>query len=98
MRLRNDQPRPISLILEPWGESYPLPAGAEVDLMPEGDFDLDVADGMLVVYAAPGTSMRLFSADRELGGPRLRVPAIPKGMTMREFVQRMFRKPTSGPA
>ena len=97
MRLRNDQPRPISLILEPWGETYPIPAGAEYDLVPEGDLELDFGDGKITVYAASGTSMRLFCDDRELGGSRLRAPTIPKGMTMRQFVADYFRTRTIPP-
>lgn len=93
LRLRNDLGREIAFVLEPWGETFPMAPGEVFEVVPEGDLDIDWAEARITVYASPGSAARLFCRDRELGGPRLRVPSIPQGMTMREFVEMMFRRP-----
>ncbi len=62
----------ITLVLEPWGESYTMPAGALFHVEAEGPDreELEVAfqNGSITVWAWPGATVRLFHGDEELGG------------------------------
>jgi len=52
----NHSEEPLSLVLEPWGEIYPLPPGAErfvlhVDVSPEDYMSVSVEPGYIKVWA-----------------------------------------------
>ncbi len=79
LNLVNPSDSEITFVLEPWGESYSMPAGAVFRVVAEGpdgeDPEVAFQDGSIVVWAWPGSTVRLFQGDFEFGGtPRGRRP------------------------
>lgn len=68
----------VPFVLEPWGEVYELPAQATFRLLAQvaagtaSSVPLEVSLGerAITVWASPGSTVRLFHAERELGAER----------------------------
>jgi hypothetical protein len=82
MLIINSREGRITLVLEPWGEIYPMEPGARFRLLLQsplqGTVEIDEGVESITVYAWEACTARLFQDGEELGpGTRLRVPRIP---------------------
>ena len=61
----------VTFVLEPWGETYPLAAQEQISMVargPEGGYpQVDYAEGEILVWSWPGSTVRIFKDDMELG-------------------------------
>ena len=80
----NARPNSVSFYLEPWGDVYEMTPGAKFTLVatgpPGGDLEVEVADEGITVWGWPGSVVKVFCGDSELGaGPEGRspVPQVP---------------------
>lgn len=82
VRVANPHEQETILVLEPWGETYTMPAGASFDVIAEGPasdtLEITSNDAVIVVWGWPGSVIRLFHGDIELGDHLAR-PAVPRG-------------------
>lgn len=83
LRLVNPRTVVTMLVLEPWGESFAMPGGAVFELVargPEGD-ELEVSqeDDVITVWGWPGSVVRVFCGQTELGYDPERRPPVPGG-------------------
>ncbi len=95
--VRNESGRATRLVVEPWGDEWAVEAGTQVDVIlrgPEG-FEAETiqqADGIVIVFGWPGSTYAVLS--REDAEPVMQsdipVPALPRGKSMKDFVQRFF--------
>jgi len=82
-RLTNARSTPITFVLEPWGDEYPLAAGASVDVVAvgpaTGSLEVTYTQDRVVAYGWPGSVLRVFQNGLELdnGISRPVVPPIP---------------------
>ena len=82
-RLTNAAAGPVTLVLEPWGDEYPLAGKASVDVVATGPATgfLEVTFGhdRIVAYGWPGSILRVLQDGLELdnGSARPAVPPIP---------------------
>jgi hypothetical protein len=78
----NSHPEPVTFVLEPWGKTYPLGTGEQISLVargPEGGYpEVDCADGEITVWTWPGSAVRIFKDDEELGGSPAKRPPFPE--------------------
>jgi hypothetical protein len=67
----NTKTSEVSFVLEPWGEVYPLSAGDEVRMIFRGPSSLapevEVSESEITVCGSPGSTVRVFQNDEELG-------------------------------
>ena len=84
VRIRNGQPLAVQFVLEPWGEIYTMPTGAVflviASALRMGELEVDCTQDSITVYGWPGSTVRLFHDDTELGsgsGMRSEVPNTP---------------------
>ena len=81
LRLRNRRKSPLTVALEPWGDTYDMPPGEAFDVLATGPNDqgileIDDEDECIIVYGWSGSIVRLFNAHGELGaGASPRQPA-----------------------
>src|SRR5947209_4324865 len=72
----------ICFVLEPWGETYEMPANATFDLHAQGPdgYGLEVAvdSDHLTVWAWPGSTVQLYCDGVELGNLPHTRPAVPR--------------------
>jgi hypothetical protein len=71
VRIVNPRNTATTLVLEPWGEVFEMPARAEFIILgrgPEGDGpEIAVDDDGITVWAWPGSVLRVFHGEVELG-------------------------------
>jgi len=83
-RLVNRQPREISFCLEPWGEVYPMPAGAVFVVVargPDGDtLEIEAEEDRLTVYGWPGSVVQVFEDESEMGPGLAGRPPVPSSV------------------
>ena len=67
IKLRNDQPRPLDVYIEPWGDHLVLPPGATFNVAAHsslaGALEVSVDAGSMTVYGWSGTTFEVYSAD-----------------------------------
>lgn len=81
LHLTNHRGVEVELVLEPWGEIYPLAPDDKIVVIVRGPEPLDpevsFTDGSVTVWAWVGSTMWVFKNGEELGaGPGQR-PAVP---------------------
>lgn len=96
--VRNPGSEPTTFILEPWAECYEMPAGAEFEVVAEGPpggaLEVRFEAARITVFAWPGAVAWLYHDGSPLGpADRPPPPATSKGMTMSDYVDRLFGKP-----
>jgi hypothetical protein len=73
LKLVNPRGLVFELLLEPWGETFPMPAGATFDIVAEGpadgELEITVEEACITVWGWTGSTVRLFHDGRELGKP-----------------------------
>ncbi|MBI2759949.1 MAG: hypothetical protein HYX51_00790 [Chloroflexi bacterium] len=82
VRIVNPTGRELEFVLEPWGETFAMPPHAEFVIVgsgPPGDGpEVSYDDEVITVWGWPGSVLRVFHDDRELGrvgGKRIPMPA-----------------------
>jgi hypothetical protein len=101
LQLSNARAIPLTVVLEPWGDEYPLAPGATFDIHAHGPaggtLQVESGNTYIAVYAWPGSVVSLFHNGINIGGPeRQPVPPIPTGSSVHGFIQAMFgRRPQS---
>lgn len=82
VRVANPRDREATLVLEPWGETYFMPAGTTLDVIGEGPaddtFEITSDEAAIVVWGWPGSVVTLLHDNVEVGDRRAR-PAVPGG-------------------
>jgi hypothetical protein len=82
-RLTNATAAPVKLVLEPWGDEFPLAGRASVDVLATGPstgfLEVTFAHDRIVAYGWSGSIVRVFQEGLELGdgAARAAVPPIP---------------------
>jgi hypothetical protein len=98
LQVQNSSAASIHFYLEPWGEVFDMPAGAVFEVRCEATTDeaapqVEYGEQSITVYGWPGSTLQVFQGDVELGAgtqPRFRVPGVPPGMNVTQFVKSMF--------
>ena len=91
--LRYDSDAPRTLVLEPWGDYYPLATGDLVDIVATGPtggvLKVELEENALTVWAWSGSAIKASLNGLVLGGtgPRPAVPAVPEGSSVRGFLK-----------
>lgn len=71
LKLVNPRAVDIELLLEPWGETFPMPAGAAFDIIAEGpangEIEVTFDEDSITVWAWAGFTVRLFHDGSEMG-------------------------------
>lgn len=82
VRVANPHEQGTVLVLEPWGETYTMPAGATFDVIAEGPatdtLEITSDAAAIVVWGWPGSVIMLFHGDIEVGDHLAR-PSVPRG-------------------
>ena len=78
LQVINNRSVEVTFILELWGETYPMPPGAEFDITLTGNpstlLQIRVDDQQIKFFAPQGNTARVFYDGRELGRSELRPP------------------------
>jgi hypothetical protein len=85
----NDSNATVEFGLEPWGMYLSLPPGASFTIVAQSTTvgDLEVVRGdSIVVYAWPGSTLKVYSGDRLVHEQSVAVPQVPAGMSVRDFM------------
>jgi hypothetical protein len=95
--ISNPGPTPIQVWFEPWGMPHPLPSGETfrvVGRSPQpGPMEVVNADGSVVVYGWPGSTLRVYNGEALVDDFNIVFPELPPGMSPRGFVEFMFGGP-----
>jgi hypothetical protein len=79
IRITNSHAVDITIVIEPWGEIYELVPADRLDVVAEGPdggaLEVDFQAGKVIVWAWPGSTVRLFRDGVEIGGDRTRSPS-----------------------
>jgi hypothetical protein len=85
-KITNPHDSEITLVLEPWGETYSVPPGTCLDIVgqgPSGDGpELSPGEDAVVVWGWPGSVLRVFRDGAELGNPGEARPPVPGGSSV----------------
>jgi len=94
LRVTNPDTTEATLLLEPWGETYAMPAGGVFEVHAEGPeggaMEVAVEKSVVAVWAWPGSTVRLFQGETELGGDSRR-PAVPYESAKPPILPRLAR-------
>lgn len=81
VRIVNPSDAEMTFILEPWGETYPMPPHAEFVITgsgPEGDGpEIACTANVVTVWGWPGSVLRVFHREVELGPAGVARPPMP---------------------
>ncbi len=88
MTFSNERETVISLVIEPWGESFPLEAHAQVAVrfrsfvapLAAQAIEVQYGQDRMVVYAWEGCTFALFQNGEELGAGAFSRPCVPQGL------------------
>lgn len=84
----------LRLWIEPWAQECTAPPGTVVTLRAEspgkGQLEIVEAEDATWVYAWVGSTLEIFAGSERLALFDIPPPAVPEGMTMREFVRGLF--------
>ena len=79
--LINSTDKPLSFVLEPWGEVYPFEPETQISLVfcgPEGGHpEVDYGAEAVTVWSWSGSTARVFKDDRELGAGKFERTPVP---------------------
>lgn len=95
LQARNDKPRDVTLVLEPWGEEVVLLSGVTVTVTVHGvraqQVEFVWGEQDVTLFAAPGSTVEVADEQGvqvlELDLP---VPGLPEGMSTRAFVSQVL--------
>ena len=97
LTIRNTADHLINLILEPWGGVYELGPGEQLELILTGPHprapEVDYGRDLVVVWAWPGCSYRMFKNGDELEPESAPVPPTPPGQSVRGFLRALMGGP-----
>ena len=69
-RVTNDRKYPVTLIIEPWADEYPMPPGLTYEIRFEGPAGTSIEfasrDQELIVWGSPGSTFSLYQDHRLL--------------------------------
>ena len=90
-----ERPTPLEIVLEPWGMPLELPHGSVMEVLlygAEGPPELDLTEHGITLYCASGSRIAVLVDGVEAYSTLdcKAVPATPKSMTVRTFVQKLF--------
>ena len=92
--IKNDSPRPIEVHLEPWGFVCSLLPTKTLRIVArsstEGSLEVARDGNAVVVYAWPGATAQAFEGTALIQDCPIAVPDVPKGLSMRGFINLMF--------
>jgi len=95
--VRNTRAIPVTFVLEPWGETYPMPVGAGFEIRAVGPvggtLEIHEADQQVVVYGWPGSTVSVLRDGVDVAGAAARSPvpmALPPGMSVSQFMSFIF--------
>jgi hypothetical protein len=81
VRIVNPRNTATTFVLEPWGETFEMPAHAEFVIVgrgPDGDGpEIAVDDDGVTVWGWPGSVLRVFHGEAELGSAGNQRPPAP---------------------
>ncbi|GHF99061.1 hypothetical protein GCM10017783_08880 [Deinococcus piscis] len=92
--------KPIRLIIEPWANEYILDKSGEFTVRFEGTSqdmpEIEEGEGVLLVFAPPESIYTLISSeDIVIGGSDICLPAMPSGMSTKDFMGMVGLRDTS---
>jgi hypothetical protein len=91
--IRNDGDNPLEVWVEPWAFALDVPpTGAllfESDSEEEGCFEIIESNG-IAIFAWPGANLRVTREGTVVYETENRSPGIPRGLTMRQFMELVF--------
>lgn len=83
--IRNARPVATTFHVEPWGDVHLMPAGATFRVVAwgprHGALEVELAEDAVTVWGWPGSVLKVFHGDVELGasyGDRPPVPSVPR--------------------
>ena len=98
--IRNNGRDELTVVMEPWGMPLSLMPGHSFSLFgrasSEGHFEIIKQADAVMVYAWPGATVEVFDGDVLVESFAIRVPAVPRGQSVRGFLDFMLGNPPRG--
>jgi len=95
--VRNARSTEMTLIREPYGDEFNLPAGGAFEIRAEGPeghhLEIDVRSDCIVVVGWSGSVLDVYRDGVNLSGPSPPVPPVPEGMSVRGFLGMILGPP-----
>ncbi|WP_435020084.1 hypothetical protein TA3x_001638 [Tundrisphaera sp. TA3] len=92
--ISNPLPEPAEVWFEPWGMPHPLAPGQSLRIVAvsaqPGKLEIVEDGSRIVVYAWPGSTMRVYCGERLVDDFSIEVPGLPPDQSSRSFVEGMF--------
>lgn len=92
--VHNATSRPMNLVLEPWANVYSVPPRrtwiVQLRSAQRGALELVREPEGITIYGWPGCTARIIEDGTVLESLDTPVPEVPRGMTVRRFVESVF--------
>jgi hypothetical protein len=95
--IENPHDHDVDVWFEPWGMPHKLPSGRAFTVVTtadaEGELEIDRSDQIIMVYAFPSSTLKVFLGDELIDDFSIKFPELPPNMTTKGFVKFMFGEP-----
>jgi hypothetical protein len=92
--IRNEDAADCRVVIEPWGMPLRLPPGRAFKLVAkapaDGKLEIVRKTATVIVYAWPGSTVDVFDAVQLVQQFATPVPTVPRGQSVRGFLDMMF--------
>ncbi len=96
VRLHNSKAESVTLFIEPWGDQIEMAPEAIFEIVASGPVggkvELEICNEGFVIYGWSGSTIAITQDGRILRNAGPPAPEPPGGSTVKEFVDRMFKK------